>query len=77
MLVIIHYLRKMADYMIEKYKFLTSIGDENKINKLLSDDISLDLVASFNYSDEEKEELESVYTQTKNKKIGQLLKMLT
>ena len=66
----------MAGYMVEKYKFLTSIGDENKINNLLSDDASLQLAGTFNYSDTEREQLESVYKQTKNKKLEEVLKLV-
>lgn len=63
-------------YFFEKYKFLTNLSDEKQINKLLSDDVSGDLIASFDYSAEERKEIKSVYEQTKNKKLGRLLKTL-
>jgi hypothetical protein len=66
----------MAEYMIEKYKLLTSLYDEKKINTLLADDASLHVAASFKYSNEEREQLESVFNQTGNKKIGKLLELL-
>jgi selenocysteine lyase/cysteine desulfurase/radical SAM superfamily enzyme YgiQ (UPF0313 family) len=65
-----------AEYMVEKYKLLTSIDDEKKINDLLSDDASLQLAGTFDFSDSEREQLESVYKQTKNGRLGQVLKLV-
>ncbi len=61
---------------MDKYKLLVSLTDEDKLNKLLGDDMDVQLASVFDYSEAEKEQMEKVYQQTKNKRLGELLKMV-
>ncbi len=66
----------MSERMIEKYKLLSRLKDENKINTILDNDASIQVAASLEYSENEINAITDVYEQTKNKRLKQLLDLI-
>ncbi len=65
-----------AKLMTLKYRFLSSLSNENNLDHLFTRESDIQFFANFDFNDNEIEHIKHAYEQTRNKNLGLLIELL-